>query len=236
MLEHAAKEVQRYLRELRRSGGVVEDVVSRLVDQGEVVVVSVCGDTGERLRHEAREQVVLASDGGADLTVCGDVVSGAQWTVEAEVQLELAGRVLVIAVAHVEAERLPVVDHVEQHRTQLLELVDVVAVGLGDAGRRRAIVAAPQPHHLGLDADQELEPELLLELVRDAPQVLARVCVEQLPGLGVVAVAVDPSHARIPREHGEGVEVGDGRKLGLLGPEADVVAVAVGEQVFAVAP
>ena len=53
--------------------------------------------------------------------------------VEAEVELELAGRVLVVAVAHVEAHRLAVGDDVEEHRTQLLELVDVVAVGLGHA-------------------------------------------------------------------------------------------------------
>ena len=76
--------------------------------------------------------------------------------VEAEVQLELAGRVLVVAVAHVEAERLAVLDHVEQHRTELLELVDVVAVGLGDALGRRAVLGLLEPHHLGLDADQEL--------------------------------------------------------------------------------
>ena len=79
---------------------------------------------------------MLAADGGADLPVGGDVVGGAQRAVEAEVQLELPGRVLVVAVAHVEAELLAVVDHVEQHRTELLELVDVVAVGLGHALRR----------------------------------------------------------------------------------------------------
>ena len=72
--------------------------------------------------------------------------------VEAEVQLELAGRVLVVAVAHVEAERLAVLDDVEQHRTKLLELVDVVAVGLGDAlgrapssGRLSHIISGSMP-------------------------------------------------------------------------------------------
>ena len=88
-----------------------------------------------------RQHVVLAPDGGADLAVGGDVVGGPQRAVEAEVQLELAGRVLVVAVAHVEPERWPVLDDVEQHRTELLELVDVVAVGLrhalGQLRRRR---------------------------------------------------------------------------------------------------
>ena len=139
--------------------------------------------------------------------------------VEAEVELELAGGVLVVAVAHVEAERLPVLDHVEEHRTQLLELVDVVAVGLGDAlglgpssGRLSHIISGSMPI-------RKLVAELLLELRDDALEVLARVGVEQLAGLGVVAVAEHARHARVPREHGEGVEVGDRGELGLLGPK-----------------
>ncbi len=106
---------------------------------------------------------MLAPDGRADLAVGRDVVGGAQRPVEAEVQLELAGGVLVVAVAHVEAERLAVFDDVEQHRTQLLELVDVVAVGLGDALGHLAVGGPLEPHHLGLDPDQELVAELLLE-------------------------------------------------------------------------
>ena len=151
--------------------------------------------------------------------------------VEAEVELELAGGVLVVAVAHVEAELLAVVDHVEQHRTELLELVDVVAVGLGDSLGLRALGTALEPHHLGLDPDQELIAELLLELVGDLLEVLARVGVEQLTGLGVIAVAVDPGDAVVPGQDRERVEVGDGGQLGLLGAETDVVAVAIGEQV-----
>ena len=193
-------------------------------------MVAVGRDPGERLRHERAQQAVLARDGGADLAVGGDVVGGADRAVEAEVELELAGGVLVVAVAHVEAHPLAVVDHVEQHRTQLLELVDVVAVGLGDA-LGGAVLAPAHPHHLGLDPDHEVEPELGLELAHHPLQVLARVGVEQLARLGVVAVAVDPGDALVPREDRERVEVGDRRQLGLLRPEADVVAVAVGEQV-----
>ena len=85
-----------------------------------------------------------------------------------------------------------------QHRTELLELVDVVAVGLGDALGDLAVLGLLEPHHLGLDADEELQAELLLELVRDALEVLARVGVEQLAGLRVVAVAVHARDARRP--------------------------------------
>ena len=174
---------------------------------------------------------MLAPHRGAHLAVGREVVGGPHRAVEAEVQLELAGRVLVVAVAHVEAESLAPVDHVEQHRTELLELVDVVAVGLGDALGQLAVLGLLQPHRLGLDPDQELVAELLLELVRDPLEVLAAVGVEQLAGLGVVAVAVHARDALVPGQHRERVEVRHRGQLGLLGAEPDVVAEAVGEQV-----
>jgi hypothetical protein len=71
--------------------------------------------------------------------------------------------------------------------------------------------------------------------VRDALEVLARVGVEQLAGLGVVAVAVHARDARVPGQDLERVEVGDRGELGLLGAEADVVA-ARSVNRFAVAP
>ncbi len=142
------------------------------------------------------------------------------------------GRVLVIAVAHVEPHRLAVGDDVEDHRLQLLELVDVVAPGLGHTLERRVrVVRRLQPHHLGLDPAQERVAELLFDVVRDPLQVLARVRVQQLAGLGVVAVAVDARDPRVPGQCLEGVEVGDRGELGLLGTEADVVVEPVGEQV-----
>ena len=61
--------------------------------------------------------------------------------VEAEVQLDLARRVLVVALDHVEAERLTVLDDLVDDRLELGELVDVVAVGLRHAlDRGRAVL------------------------------------------------------------------------------------------------
>ena len=114
-----------------------------------------------------------------------------------------------VAVAHVEAERLAVFHDVEEHRTQFLELVDVVAVRLGHALGLGAVLALLEPHHLGLDADQEAVTELLLELRDDALEVLARVRVEQLARLRVVAVTEHARDARIPGKLGEGGEVRD---------------------------
>ena len=52
----------------------------------------------------------------------------------------VVGAVLVVAVAHVEPHRLAVGDDVEDHRPQLLELVDVVAPGLCHALGRVALL------------------------------------------------------------------------------------------------
>ena len=231
VVEQAAEEVPRRVGELADAVGIVEDVLALVVDEREVVVVSVGRHARERLGHERRQQAVLAGHRGADLPVGGDVVRGADRAVVAEVELELAGGVLVVAVAHVEAHPLAVIDDVEQHRTQFLELVDVVAVGLGHTLRVGLGLAAAHPHHLGLDSNHEVEPELGLELAHDPLEVLARIGVEQLAGLGVVAVAVHPGDALVPGQDRERVEVGDRGQLGLLRPKADVVAVAVGEQV-----
>ena len=95
-------------------------------------------DAHERLRHEARERLHLAADLAADLAVGREVVGGLLGAVEVEVQLELARSVLVVALDHVEAERLRVLDHLVDDRLELGELVDVVAVGLREALDRRA--------------------------------------------------------------------------------------------------
>ena len=65
------------------------------------------GDAHERLRHEAREGALLAPDLLRDLAEGREVVGRALRAVEAEVQLDLPGRVLVVALDHVEPELCP---------------------------------------------------------------------------------------------------------------------------------
>ncbi len=231
VVEDAAHELQPDLGELRGAVRVVEDVRALLVDEGEVVVGAVRGDARERLRHERRDDPVVARDRGADLAVRREVVGRADRPVEEEVQLELARRVLVVAVGRADPQPLAVVDHVEDDRAELLELADVVAPRLREPLGLVRVVRLLEPHHLRLDPAQERVAELGLDLVHDPLQVLARVGLEQLPGLGVVAVAEDARDPRVPRELAEGVEVGDRRELGLLGAEADVAVLAVDEQV-----
>src|SRR5919201_2693057 len=231
VVEDPAHELEPDLGELRRPVGVVEDVRPALVDEREVVVGTVGGHAGERLRHEGGDDTVLARDGGADLAVGRQVVGGPDRAVEEEVQLELARRVFVIAVGRVEAEPLAVVDHVENDLPELLELIDVVEPRLRDALGLVRVFGLLEPHHLGLDPAQERVAELLLDLVHDPLQVLARVGLEQLPGLRVVAIAEDPRDPGVPRKRPERVDVRDGGELGLLRPEADVAVLLVHEEV-----
>src|SRR5437667_10802772 len=121
VVKDPAHELKADLRQLRRSVCVVEDIVTGVVDEREVVVRTVRRDTGEGLRHEARDHAVLARDGGADLAIGREVVRGAEGPVEEEVELELSRRVLVIAVRRVDAELLAVIDDVENDVAKLLE-------------------------------------------------------------------------------------------------------------------
>ena len=136
-----------------------------------------------------------------------------------------------VAVGRVDAEPLAVVDHVEDDLPELLELVDVVAPRLRQTLRVVRVLRLAHPHHLGLDAAEERVAELLLDLVRDPLEILARVGFEGLAGLGVVAVAEDSRDTLVPRELRKRVEVGDRRELGFLGAEADVAVLPVDEQV-----
>ena len=120
--------------------------------------------------------VQLAADLPADLAERREVVRRLLGPVEVEVELDLAGRVLVVALDHVEPERLPVLDHLVDDRLQLAELVDVVAVRLRDAADvGRAVRLQVQPHHLGLGAGAEMQPGRRLELGLDPLQVAAAV-------------------------------------------------------------
>ena len=90
-------------------------------------------DAHEGLAHEAGDDVELARDLRADLAVGGEPVGGPERVVEGEIELELAGRVLVIALDHVEAHLAAIVDHPHVDRPQALELIDVIAIGIGVA-------------------------------------------------------------------------------------------------------
>ena len=136
-----------------------------------------------------------------------------------------------VAVRGVDADPFAVVDHVEDDLPELLELVDVVAPGLRETLRFVRVVRLAHPHHLGLDAAEERVAELLLDLVRDPLEILARVGFERLAGLGVVAVAEDPRDALVPRELRKRVQVGDRCELGFFGTEADVAVLSIDEQV-----
>ena len=100
----------------------------------------------------------LAADLAADLAEGREVVRGHLGAVEVEVELDLARRVLVVALDHVEPERLAVLDHLVDDRLELGELVDVVAVGLRDAlDVGRPVGLQLEPHHLGLGAGAEVQ-------------------------------------------------------------------------------
>ena len=77
------------------------------------MVAAVRGHAHERLRHEAREGAELPADLLADLAERGEIVGRPLGPVEAEVELDLAGRVLVVALDHVEPELLAVLDHAD---------------------------------------------------------------------------------------------------------------------------
>ena len=140
------------------------------------MVAAVGRDAHERLRHEARERAELAADLAADLAVGREVVGGLLGAVEVEVELDLARGVLVVALDHVEAHRLAVLDHLVDERLELAELVDVVAVRLRHAlDDGRAVRVQLQPHHLGLGAGAQVQAGGLLELRLDALQVAAAV-------------------------------------------------------------
>ena len=180
----------------------------------------------------------LAPDLAADLPEGREVVGGLLGAVEVEVELDLAGRVLVVALDHVEPERLPVLDHLVDDRLQLAELVDVVAVRLRDAADvGRAVLLQVEPHHLGLGAGAEVEPR---RLPRTAAWIRFRLPRQSevrkdagILALLAVAEAGAPDARDLASQGSTSKVSGSGHadELGGLGAVADVVAVPVGEEV-----
>ena len=135
----------------------------------DVVVAAVGRHAHERLGHEAREGSHLTADLLADLAVGGEPVGRQVGPVEVEVELQLARGVLVVALDHVQAHGLAVLDHPVDERLEFGELVDVVAVRLGHALHGGlAIGVGLEPHHLGLGPGTQMEAGLLFEGRMDA--------------------------------------------------------------------
>ena len=142
-----------------------------------------------------------------------------------------------VALDHVQAHRLAVLNHLVDQRLQLGELVDVVAVRLGLAlDRRRAVRVELEPHHLRLGAHPQVQPGLGLERLVDPAQVAAAVGGQVRARVGLLLPVAEqraehPRGLRVPRQLAERVHVRQADELPGLGPVPDVVAVPVGEQV-----
>ena len=200
------------------------------------MVAAIGRDAHEGLAHEAGDDVELARHLRADLAIGGQPVGGPQRVVIGEVELELAGRILVIALDHVEAHLAAIVDDPHIDGAQALELVDVIAIGIGIAAVRLAVLVLLEPHHLRLGAVPKLEPVILLELVVDAAEIAAASAVRKAPGsLALLAVAEQRApHARhplVPGQLHEGLGLGDADQLGRLRPVAEIFAAAVDEEI-----
>src|SRR6187549_1020579 len=110
----------------------------------------------EGLAHKAGDDAELPRYLRADLAIGGEPVGGPHAIVEGEVELELAGRILVIALDHVEAHLAAIFDYAHVDRPQALELIDVVAIRIGVATCRLTILVLLEPHHLRLGAVAKL--------------------------------------------------------------------------------
>src|SRR5688500_13206356 len=80
-----------------------------------------------------------------------------------------------VALDHVEAHLAAIFDDAHVNGAQALELIDVIAIGIGIAARSLAGVVFSEPHHLGLGAVTQAEAMSLLELVVDAAKIAAAV-------------------------------------------------------------
>ena len=142
-----------------------------------------------------------------------------------------------IALDHVQPHGTRIFDHPQVHRPQALELVDVVAVGIGKPAVGLAVFAFFQPHHLRLGAVAQVQAVMVfLELFVDAPQVASAIRGQECARvLSLLAVAEQGApHARnplVPRQLAEGLRLRDAHQFLLVRSVPEVFAVAVQEQV-----
>ena len=201
-----------------------------------VVVTARGRDPHERLGHEAGKNAVFAGHLRADLAIGCQTVRIAQHVVEHPVQLQLTRRVLMVALDHVETHFAGVSDHLHGHRAQAFELVDVVAIRLGEAIARLAVLIELQPHHLRLRADAQLGAmlfgEFIVQTAQVPPAVRRKICT-RIHLLFAVAEkrTEETANLRRPRQLHECFRLRDTDQFRRLRAIAQIVACPVGKEV-----
>ena len=169
----------------------------------------------------------------ADLAVGQQPIGGFVGVVVHPVQLDLAG-VLEVALDHLEAHELRVLDHFLVDGAIALEVLDVI----GRAGVRARCrgETRPLPGHFGLGAGAQLQPGALGEAGVQPLHQASGVGRQRGAGVGqdvvgLVESAEDAGGLVVPGQHREGVEVGDGAVFGRSDSAAEQHALAGGLQV-----
>ena len=174
---------------------------------------------------------------GADLPVGGQPVAGSQGVVKHEVDLELARRVLVVTLNHVETHGLTIRDDPGVDARQFLELVDVVGERLGRPAVRPAVFAAPEPGHFRFTAMSKVESVMVChELLMDAPQVAAAILLHESARIGSFLAgmedrAVDARGLPVPGQLAERLGIGDRYQFMGIGRKSEEVARAIGKDI-----
>ena len=201
------------------------------------MVATVCGHAHEWLRHETRERAELTANLFADLAVGTEAICGQFGAVEVEVEFELTRSVLMVALDHVETHGLSVLDDPVDERLKFCELIDVVAVRLRKTlDGRLSVGVGLEPHHFGFAAGSKVQAMLGLELGVNPLEVSAAIRGQKRSAVHLLFASAEEStkHARclvVPRQAHEGLDLGDADQFLRLGSVADVVTVAIDEQV-----
>ena len=80
-----------------------------------------------------------------------------------------------IALDHIQAHRMAVLDYPHKNRPQGFELVDVIAVRIRETTVRLSIGSAFKPHHLRLCPDPQVHVVFILEFLMKALEISATV-------------------------------------------------------------
>ena len=211
-------------------GRVHLEHVLAVAPQAHVEVAAVAGQVRERLRHERRDHAPLLGERLDHVAEEHRAVAGRQRVGELEVLLELAVGVLVVGGVVAPAERGDVARH-HGHEVEVARQAAHVVTGLVERVERigqldRPVVAHANEEVLELGADHELVAQRARALQLPA-QDRARV-VGPLLALDV-DVAGHARHLGPPRQRRERPHVGDGRKVWIVGPLADLAGGETGK-------